>query len=149
MRNLFRTNYYDAVLNIFTSFGYFESDSENNKIIRSIAGALKKEGWFILDFMNVDKEIQELVPAETVECNGVKFSIKRFTGNGFFVKEISVSDKEKAQVFREQVKVYRQKELEKFLTDNQLDVVHLFGDYNLNPFNTRTSERLILIGRKK
>ena len=42
----------DAVCNLFTSFGYFESDVEDKKIFRSVADALVDNGFFILDFLN-------------------------------------------------------------------------------------------------
>ena len=53
MRNFFRINYYDSALCAFTSFGYYEKDSENNKTIKAISSAIKKDGFFVLDFMNV------------------------------------------------------------------------------------------------
>jgi hypothetical protein len=46
------------------------------------------------------------------------------------------------------VKRYNRNDLEKFFSQNKLEVVNIFGDYNLAPFNEETSERLILIGRK-
>ena len=149
MRNLFRKNRYDAALNLFTSFGYFENDSENNKAIKSICGALKKNGWFVLDFMNVEKEIKELIPAEKLMIDGINFEVTRFTENNFIVKEIFVSDKGKKYLFRERVKTYKRAALENFFNQNKLKAVHLFGNYHLNPFHETTSKRLIIIGRKK
>src|SRR3989344_5362829 len=32
MRKLFRSNYFDIVLNLFTSFGYFEQEREDNAV---------------------------------------------------------------------------------------------------------------------
>jgi SAM-dependent methyltransferase len=148
MRNLFRINYYDVVLNLFTSFGYFEKDSENNKAIKSTAASLKKNGWLVLDFMNAEKEIKELILQEKCRIGGVDFEIRRHTEQNFIIKEIRVSDKGKIYAYRENVKAYKHKELENFFTQNKLEVVHLFGDYQLAPFNETTSDRLILIGRK-
>ena len=149
IRNLFRINYYDAVLSLFTSFGYFEKDTENNKAIKSMASALKKDGWLVLDFMNAEKKSKELICDEKINIEGIHFAIKRFSENGFIIKEITVSDKEKHLVFREKVKAYKQAELENFLTQNGIERVHLLGDYELNPFDEKKSDRLILIGRKK
>ena len=149
MRNLFRINYYDAVMSLFTSFGYFEKDSENNKVLKSISSSLKKNGWFVLDFMNAGKKSKELVCDEKSELEGITFNIRRFAENDFILKEISVSDKGKQYKFREKVKAYKQSELENFLAQNGIEPLHLLGDYELNPFNKKKSERLILIGRKK
>ena len=149
LRNLFRINYYDVALSLFTSFGYFQNDSENNKMIRSISGSLKKDGWFVLDFMNSTKESKELVCDQKCTYEGIGFDIKRFIESNFIRKEVSVSDKGKKYSFRESVKAYTQGDLEKFFSQNGLEVVHLLGDYDMNPFSEKTSERLILIGRKK
>jgi len=148
-RNLFRVNYYDLALSLFTSFGYFEKDAENNKAVKSISGSLKKGGWFVLDFMNSLREVKNLIKEETFACSGVNFSVKRFLENELIVKEIQVEDKGKIFSFRESVKAYKQADLENFFGQNGLEVLHLLGDYNLNKFDEEKSERLILIGKKK
>ncbi len=149
LRTLFRINYYDVALSLFTSFGYFQDDSENNKMIRSISGSLKKNGWFVLDFMNSARESKELVCEQKCTCEGIGFDIKRSIDSNFIRKEVHVSDKGKKYSFKENVKAYTLGDLEKFFTENKLEIVHLLGDYHLNPFNEKTSERLILIGIKK
>lgn len=149
MRNLFRINYYDIALSLFTSFGYFEKDSENNKVIKSIVSSLKSEGLFVLDFMNAEKEIKGLIAEEKCKINSIEFNLLRYTKDNCIVKEIVVSNKGKQYAFRENVKAYKAADLEKFFVQNQLEVVHLFGDYRLSVFNECTSDRLIIIGRKK
>ena len=68
--------------------------------------------------------------------------------NNFIIKQIEVDDNGKKYSFMEKVKSYKRKELENFFAQNNLEVVHLFGDYDLHLFNETASERLILIGRK-
>jgi len=55
IRKKFRINYYDVSLSLFTSFGYFENDYENNKMIKSISSSLKKEVLKFLKFLKVLK----------------------------------------------------------------------------------------------
>jgi SAM-dependent methyltransferase len=43
---------YNAIFNLFTSFGYFEDDSEDIKILENIKKGLKKGGFFVFDFLN-------------------------------------------------------------------------------------------------
>ena len=148
IRNLFRINYYDVVLNLFTSFGYFERDTENNKAIKSMSSSLKKDGLLVLDYLNVRKGIQNLVPESSFTCDNIQFSIKRFIEGNSIVKEIEVTDKGKKHLFAEKVRAYDKSELEKLFEANKLKVVHLLGDYELNPFDEKKSERLILIARK-
>ena len=55
MRKLFKQNEYDLAVNLFTSFGYFDKDSDNEKALLSIANNIKTEGLVVIDFMNVKK----------------------------------------------------------------------------------------------
>lgn len=149
VRNLFRTNYYDVALSLFTSFGYFDNDHENNKAIKSISISLKKGAIFVLDFMNSEKEIKRLVAKEKCSINNIKFNLHRYTKNNCIVKDIQITAKEKQYNFRENVKAYKLKDLEKFLNQNNIVITHLFGDYNLSSFDEAHSNRLIITGRKK
>lgn len=47
----FSMNTFDAVINLFTSFGFF-SDDENLETLKSISSVLKPKGKFILDYWN-------------------------------------------------------------------------------------------------
>jgi SAM-dependent methyltransferase len=55
MRRLpFREAQFDAALNLFTSWGYFEDDEENARVLREIARALRPGGLFLLDTIHRD-----------------------------------------------------------------------------------------------
>lgn len=45
---------FDAIFNIFTSFGYLENDKEDAKVIKQVANSLKTGGKFLLDIRNRD-----------------------------------------------------------------------------------------------
>ena len=55
MRRLFRINYFEAAVNLFTSFGYFEHNRDDKMAITAAAKALNKNGKLVIDFMNVSK----------------------------------------------------------------------------------------------
>ncbi len=135
----------DAVFNMFTSFGYFDDDKEDLKVLSNIAQAIHTDGVAVVDYMNVHKVIQHLVPQETIQREALEFNIKRHVTNGFITKEIHVLDQEESFNFQERVKVI---DLDKFKTYCELanlKIKHIFGDYNLSAFNKDTSDRLILI----
>ena len=148
MRLPFRINFYDAVFNLFTSFGYFEKESDNEKVIHSATLALKKNGIFILDFINADKAITEMVASEKKVSEGTQFNIKRSFENGFILKKIVFKSGFKTCHFTEKVRAYSLADFEKLFQKNGLSIQHVFGDYKLNPFNEKTSDRLIIIGKK-
>ncbi len=43
---------FDAVINIFTAFGYFDEESENQRVLDAVARALKPGGAFLIDTIN-------------------------------------------------------------------------------------------------
>jgi len=48
---------FDAVINMFTAWGYFAEDAEDEKVIAGVARSLKVGGRFLLDFINRDRVI--------------------------------------------------------------------------------------------
>jgi SAM-dependent methyltransferase len=56
----------DAVFNLFTSFGYFADDIEDIRVIENIKAALNKNGVAVIDYLNIIKTANNLVPTETI-----------------------------------------------------------------------------------
>lgn len=149
MRKLFRTNYFDYVLNLFTSFGYFENPQDDNATINAVSKGLKPKGTFVLDFFNAEKTVCQLKKNEVIEVEGIQFTISKKMENGFIIKEISFSDKGKDYHFTERVKALKLADFEKYFQSNGLKIVHLWGNYQLEEFNVQNSDRLIIVATKE
>jgi len=54
MRKIPFKNEFEAVINMFTSFGYLESDYEDFKVLKAVARTLKPGGKFLIDIVNSD-----------------------------------------------------------------------------------------------
>ena len=52
MRRLRFRSRFDAVVNLFTSFGYFETEEEDVSVLRGIRRALRPGGAFLIDLLN-------------------------------------------------------------------------------------------------
>lgn len=148
MRESFCKNQFDAIFNLFTSFGYFESKTENIKVLKAIEGMLKKNGVFVIDFMNTNKVISNLVNEETKFIDQINFRLKRAYENGNIVKTIDFTDKEKDFHFTEKVQALFPEDFQSLISQTNLKIDSIFGDYNLNPFDREVSDRLIIVGRK-
>ncbi|MBN2411282.1 class I SAM-dependent methyltransferase [candidate division KSB1 bacterium] len=149
MRELPFCGSFDAVLSLFTSFGYFDSDVENEKVIRAAARVLKPGGLFLFDYLNI---IQAL-PNMTIRDSRVKDNI-RVVQERFYNKEtnriekkISVHEDGDIREYVESVRAYHLIELLHFFENSGLNCTAVFGDYDIHPF-TQHSPRLILIGQK-
>ncbi|MBR9757837.1 MAG: class I SAM-dependent methyltransferase [Algicola sp.] len=136
---------FDAVFNLFTSFGYFEDDSDNLKTIKAIKDNLKPHGFGVIDFMNVDFVLDHLVAEDEKNINGITFNQKRSYSDGHIVKTISFTDEGQHFEFKERVKALRLKDFEHMFNAAGIYLLDVFGDYNLSKFSPKTSERLIMI----
>jgi SAM-dependent methyltransferase len=148
MRKMFCTNCFDYILNLFTSFGYFECERDDKATVNSVYKELKPGGIFVLDFMNTKKVLSNLVVFETKIIDDIEFSITKTIENGFIVKSIQFSDKGKEYAFQERVKILTLDDFEKYFSANNLKILHLKGNYQLEEFDVNTSDRLIIIAEK-
>jgi len=136
---------YDVILNMFTSFGYFESIDDNFNVLKTIKNSLNKDGIGVIDFMNSNYIINHLVPQNNVEIDGIQFDIKRNFKDGIITKIITVTDGDQTTKYEERVRAFNQQGFFSMISDANLRFVKCFGSYDLDPYNAQTSERLILI----
>uniref|UniRef100_UPI00404A71A3 SAM-dependent methyltransferase n=1 Tax=Flavobacterium sp. TaxID=239 RepID=UPI00404A71A3 len=136
---------YDAIFNLFTSFGYFENDADNLKTLISIKESLTEYGFAVIDFMNVDFVIENLVPSEIKTVDGIDFHIKRYVKDNHIYKEIDFEDKGVKFHFTEKVQALRLADFEAMMEEAGIYLLDVFGDYKLKNFYKNTSERLIMM----
>ncbi|MCL7764239.1 class I SAM-dependent methyltransferase [Polaribacter sp. Z014] len=138
---------YDAVFNLFTSFGYFDDDKEDILILENIKKGLNKNGFFVFDFLNAEKVKLNLVTKETKIVDNITFKIKREIKDGFILKHISFFADGEAHSYTEQVKYLDLAKMTTFFNKVGFTITSVFGDYNLNTFKGNTSDRLIIIAK--
>jgi SAM-dependent methyltransferase len=136
---------FDAVFNLFTSFGYFETDACNLKTVESIKAELNEFGFGVIDFMNAEYVIENLIPENTKTVDGIDFLQKRKVENGYIVKDISFEVDGEHYEFQERVKALTLSDFEALFEKAEVNLLDVFGDYKLNKFQTKISERLIMI----
>lgn len=149
MRLPFKPHAFDFVINLFTSFGYFDTDTEHKQTIQSVYENLKTNGMFILDYLNADKVISGLPTAEIITRNGINFHITKNTANGYICKNIEFEHQGQSYQFQEKVRAFESSDFEKLFRNAGFDFQVLGGNYALEPFDSSTSDRLIVFGQKK
>ena len=136
---------FDAVFNLFTSFGYFEEDICNQYTIESIKAELNEFGFGVIDFMNSNYVIDNLVSEDVKTVEGIDFKQKRKLENGYIIKDISFEINGESFHFQERVRAFTLKDFEKLFEKAGVYLLDVFGDYKLNKYQSKTSERLIMI----
>lgn len=158
MRDVFvdeMTNF-ALVLNLFTSFGYFENSEAEEKVLRNILAATEKKGTLVIDFLNANYVLATLVAEEEKTIDGIRFEIKRYLSDGFIRKDIKITDGEKELFFSESVRALKLADFEALIaksidqtSPSKWQISQLFGDYALNPYDAQNSSRLIIVLNKQ
>ncbi len=148
VRHFTLTNDYSLVVNLFTSFGYFENDEENFLLIKNAYEHLTSGGYFVIDFLNRNFVESNLVPETNVEYRDRFISQKRRIENDRVIKQISIRKNGIERIYHESVKLYSKDELSGFITSAGFRTQNNFGDYSGNNFDLNTSPRIIIIAHK-
>jgi ubiquinone/menaquinone biosynthesis C-methylase UbiE len=155
MRELpFEEGCFDATVNLFTSFGYFNAEEDNVNVLRHIRRVLSVGGSFLIDFLNPTFVEQTLVPhseRRDEEC-GALIEEVRSIRDGWVQKEITVSSpqsNEKPRQYLERVRLYDLGWFDKHLVACGLAMEQLYGNYNGSAYDPATSPRMIMAGRAK
>ncbi|WP_334057923.1 class I SAM-dependent DNA methyltransferase [Polaribacter sp. P097] len=140
-------NSYDAIFNLFTSFGYFEDDKEDLLILENIKNGLKNKGYFVFDFLNVELVKRNLVVSETKIVEDITFNITREIKDGFIIKTINFFADDKHRSYTERVKYLDEAKIRAYFHKVGFTIENTFGDYHLNTFDVNNSNRLIFVAR--
>ena len=136
---------FDYILNLFTSFGYFRSGEEDKAVLIAALSAMKQNGLLVVDYMNCAKAIRDLKKEEIVIVDDVRFEITRWVANGSIHKKICVEQQE----FIEKVKVLDLEDFRDYAEATRLTIDEVYGNYLLQPFQNRESDRMIMVLRPK
>ena len=136
---------YNAIFNLFTSFGYFEHEETNASVLKNFKLGLVENGHLVIDFLNLSKVRSELIPHQELVKKGVKYTIEKKITDQFIIKDIKVLDGDNQYAFQEKVQALDLEKFERYSREAGLRIVKIFGDYSLNDFSEESSDRLILI----
>ena len=136
---------FDAVFNLFTSFGYFPNDDDHLKTLQFIHDSLNDYGLEVLDFMNAKKLIKHLIPEEHKIVDGIDFHIKRWVEKGAILKNIQFEHDGAAYDFTERVRAFSKEDFEEMMDQLGIYMLDTFGNYRLQKFDVEESDRLIMV----
>jgi SAM-dependent methyltransferase len=135
---------YDLILNLFTSFGYFD-ESENLSVLQNFVKALNPGGLIVIDFLNIKRIQNNLVKSELIKRDGIIFNISRNIVQDDLIKKIRFTTEGKDHEYEERVKCIDLEKFTEMAESADLKIKRVFGDYDLNPYEEENSERLIIV----
>jgi ubiquinone/menaquinone biosynthesis C-methylase UbiE len=150
MRSLpFSDGAFAAVVNFFTSFGYFLRESENVAVVAEIERVLRRGGAFLCDTFARDYVVSRLVPEERRCCGEKQYTIRRSWNEATrrIEKEIEVRREGSTEIFRESVRAYGADELAGLFCRAGLTIESMWGGFDGAPVGS-DAPRLIVLARK-
>jgi SAM-dependent methyltransferase len=151
MREIDFADEFDAVINMFTSFGYLESEAEDEKVLGKVAQALKSGGKFLLDVVNRDRLVQDFQAREWHAADEGWLVLEERTfdhlSGRMETRWVCVARDGVRYERLSSVRLYTASELRTMLERAGLKVTNLFGDYDGSPYSW-DSQRLIVVACK-
>jgi SAM-dependent methyltransferase len=137
----------DGVVNLFTTFGYFDDDVESQRAIDAMATALRPDGWIVQDFLNPPHVARTLVERDQQQRDGVQIVQERWIEGGRVHKAIHLDGGTQSETFRESVRLFSRDDFADMYARAGLEIEQVFGDYDGAPHDEE-SPRTILFARK-
>jgi SAM-dependent methyltransferase len=150
MRHFRRPVAFDLACNIFTSFGYFESEEEDLHVLRNVHESLTGEGVFLMEIMGKERVAKNWQSAFCTEyADGslllqrpqVRNDWRRIYNEWTLIKEGRV------ETFRFEHSIYSGRELHDRLLAAGFHDVQLYGDLERAPYGL-DALRLVALARK-
>jgi SAM-dependent methyltransferase len=136
---------FGAVINMFTSFGYFD-DADNQRVLDEVARVLRPGGWFLMDFMNA-RRVQSSGLARTVrEVDGYTIEEDRSVSDDgrYLVKDVRVAGGgEESLSYAERVRLLDPDDLAAMVAVAGLELHQRFGGYDGVRFDPAVHDRVI------
>jgi len=150
MRHLPFRAAFDAVVSLFSSLGYFETEEEDAAVLAEVREALRPDGLFLMEIMHRDHIVREYVERDWWEGpGGAHVWVERE-----FDAVAGVSREwlrwRRGRITGEKhhtIRVRTATEWVRLLEGAGLRVVECYGGWDLSPFD-RHSERLVVVAHR-
>lgn len=149
MRTFCRPSAFDAVINMFTSFGYFDDPEEDRQVVMNVCRSLKSGGAFLLEMHGKETLARIFRARDWREENGVLFLVERkVTRNwGWMENRWIIVKDEGRREFNISHRLYSAAELSCLLRACGFAEVDVFGDLEGHPYD-QTARRLVVIAHR-
>jgi SAM-dependent methyltransferase len=144
----FNPQSFEGVFSFFTSFGYFDSEEKDLKLLRSMISVLVQDGWLFLDLMNAEVVKKGLPFKDVKETLAGRATQNRYFKDGVVCKDITFEKNGHKREYKERVRVYSLEKMQSYLKEMGMELVGVFGDEKLSEYSALESSRMSLLARK-
>lgn len=149
MREFAEPGGFELVLNLYTSFGFFEDPEEDRRVARNMVDALAPGGRLVMDLMGKEVVARIFRSRDWRETDGELWLFERAVTDGWSWMEnrwIRIRDGERRE-WSVDHRIYAASELTAMLAETGLAGVRTYGSLKGAPYD-HEAERLVVVGRK-
>ncbi|MFX0092971.1 MAG: class I SAM-dependent methyltransferase [Candidatus Hodarchaeota archaeon] len=149
MRKFCRPKSFDVVLNLYTSFSYFEDPEEDKQVLKNVYSSLKNGGKFIIEMMGKEILARIFMERNWHEHNGVFMLEERKVANNWsWMKNRWIRIKNgEVREFKVEHRIYSATELISLLNEVGFTKVYIFGNLEGTPYDHK-ARRLVGLAHK-
>jgi SAM-dependent methyltransferase len=150
MRRFVRPHSFDACINMFTSFGYFDDQADDLRVCRNVYRSLRPGGRFLIQTAGKEWLAHAFLPKDWREEAGDFILEERKVMPGWTGLENRwvLIRKGRAREFRFFLRVYSGVELRDLLRSAGFARVDTYGGFNEEPYD-HTTRWLVAVARKR
>jgi SAM-dependent methyltransferase len=141
MRRFSRPNNFDVVINLYTSFSYFEDPEEDRQVLKNVYSSLKKGGLFVIEMMGKEVLARIYKERDWQEKNGVyALEERKVSENWSWMKNRCILIKNKEiKEYKVEHRLYSGQELADILKNVGFLNVNIYGDLTGSPYDQKAT----------
>jgi SAM-dependent methyltransferase len=149
MRVFCRPNAFELCINMFNSFGYFVSESDNMKVLRNIYCSLSPDGALVIDTQGKEVLARQGEDIRIERENGMLLCRQSTVDPGWrsLTEHWFLWTGQKGTEYTFHHSAYSATDLQMLLTATGFSDVSFYGDFDSRPYDA-TANRLIAVARK-
>ena len=149
MRDFRRTDAFSLVLNLYTSFGYFEDPADDRKVLENVYESLVPGGKFVMELMGKEVLARIFRERDWHEEDGIIYlEERRVLDDWKWVEARWLKlDGEKMDEYTVSHRLYSARELKELLTESGFGEIGIYGSLAGISYD-QNAERLVAVARK-
>jgi SAM-dependent methyltransferase len=149
MRRFVRPHLFDAVINVFSSFGYFRKQSDDLRVCRNMYRSLRPGGRFLIETLGKEGLVRRYQCRDWSEKDDTLVLYESVPVDGWSALEQRriLIRKGKVAEFRLWMRLYSAAELLGLLGEAGFTKTQAYGGYDGSPYDHQ-ARRLVVVGRK-
>jgi len=148
-RDFVRPNFFDAAVNLYISFGYFDNQEDDRLLLSNVYESLKTGGAFIIETLGKEIAVRDFVESECFRRAGFTVLTEyEVLDSWTFLKNRWILFKDRKSIEKTFTqRLYSASELKALLLEAGFAEVEIYGEWDESPYDHRAA-KLIAVARK-